>query len=108
VPSSDLLSAAAGTTVEAQANENLVLAFALELGIVGAVFCLILLVVTCRILAARWKNRDLATQIGVVLVVQLLVGGLAGPMLMAQPGNLIFWLAVASLTGGRAKSRNNG
>jgi glycosyltransferase involved in cell wall biosynthesis len=93
VPSSDALAALAHRPVRASANENILLSMMLELGWFGAAVVIALLVELLSGMV-RYLRRPVDVEVGqaLLLCALMLIVGLAGPVMVSVPSNLILWV----------------
>jgi O-antigen ligase len=97
VPSSQLLSALAGVAPDAYASENMLFAMSVELGAIGAAFVIAFWFVIGRgaVRRIRRGTGSEQSQIGFVVCIALGAAAFAGPLIVAQPGNLLLWIFAA-------------
>jgi hypothetical protein len=93
VPSAETLASFANQTLQARANENILLSMMLELGWFGAAV-VVTFVVEIVSAMVRYARRPVDVEVGQALhlCALMLIVGLAGPVLVAAPGNLILWV----------------
>jgi glycosyltransferase involved in cell wall biosynthesis len=92
VPSSDALAALGHRTPRPSANENILLSMMLEVGWFGAAVVVALLVELISAMV-RYLRRPVDVEVGqaLLLCALMLIIGLAGPVLVSVPSNLILW-----------------
>jgi O-antigen ligase len=94
VPSSQLLSDIAGVAPDAYASENMLFAMSVELGVIGAAFVIAFWFVIARRAVRRIRrgNGGEQSQMGFVICIAFAAAAFAGPLIVAQPGNLLLWI----------------
>ncbi len=100
VPAGQLLSTLAGVAPDAYASENMLYAMSVELGVMGAAFVLAFWYILGRGAMRRIRQGagSQQSEIGFVVCIAFAASAFAGPLIVAQPGNLLLWIfATAAL-----------
>jgi hypothetical protein len=94
VPAGQLLSALAGVAPDAYASENMLYAMSVELGLFGAAFVIVLWFAIGRGAIRRIRRGSGTPQsdLGYVVSIAFAAAAFAGPLIVAQPANLVLWI----------------